>query len=152
MVKRVRLNNPKIGSDEVGYRKPPKRTQFKPGKSGNPKGRPKGVPNFSTDVGKALSKSVKVQKNGRDSSMSTQMASLLVLREKALHGDLRALDHLLDLASRHEARQQTGPARELNVDDRAILAAYVKGALEQRQAEERLGLEPVQPKLTENVV
>jgi hypothetical protein len=26
---------------EVGYKKPPKRTQFKPGKSGNPKGRPK---------------------------------------------------------------------------------------------------------------
>jgi Family of unknown function (DUF5681) len=153
VVKRVRLDNPKIGrSDEVGYRKPPKRTQFEPGKSGNPKGRPKGVPNFSTDVGKALSKSVKVHKNGRDSSISTQMASLMVLREKALHGDLRALDHLLDLASRFEARQQAAPARKLDVDDRAILATYVKEALEQHQGEERLGLEPVQPKMTETVV
>ena len=26
---------------DVGYKKPPKNTQFKPGQSGNPKGRPK---------------------------------------------------------------------------------------------------------------
>ena len=25
---------------EIGYKKPPKHTQFKPGQSGNPKGRP----------------------------------------------------------------------------------------------------------------
>lgn len=42
MVKRVRLNKPKTKkTDDVGYGKPPKRTQFKPGQSGNPKGRPR---------------------------------------------------------------------------------------------------------------
>ena len=30
--------------DDVGYRKPPKHSQFKKGKSGNPKGRPKRKP------------------------------------------------------------------------------------------------------------
>ena len=30
---------------EVGYRKPPAASQFKPGRSGNPKGRPKGARN-----------------------------------------------------------------------------------------------------------
>ncbi|UYV38371.1 DUF5681 domain-containing protein [Rhodobacteraceae bacterium D3-12] len=36
----------KPGSDyEVGYGKPPKATRFKPGRSGNPKGRPRGAKN-----------------------------------------------------------------------------------------------------------
>ena len=34
---------------EVGRGKPPLHTRFKPGQSGNPKGRPKGVRNFKTD-------------------------------------------------------------------------------------------------------
>ena len=32
--------------DAVGYASPPKRTRFKPGRSGNPSGRPKRQPSF----------------------------------------------------------------------------------------------------------
>ena len=35
---------------EVGYKKPPIHTRFKPGVSGNPKGRPKGTKNLATDL------------------------------------------------------------------------------------------------------
>jgi hypothetical protein len=38
------------GDYQVGYGKPPKHTQFKPGKSGNPQGRPKGTKNLKTDL------------------------------------------------------------------------------------------------------
>lgn len=36
---------PKAADYDVGYAKPPRETRFKPGKSGNPKGRPKGAKN-----------------------------------------------------------------------------------------------------------
>ena len=40
---------------EVGYGKPPRKSQFKPGQSGNPKGRPKGRKGFSTILVEELS-------------------------------------------------------------------------------------------------
>jgi hypothetical protein len=48
-----------------------------------------------------------------------------VLREKALRGDARALDRLLELAQRfNNEPTETGPSQALADDDRAILAAY----------------------------
>ena len=43
---------------EVGYRKPPKHSQFKPGQSGNPNGRPRGA-SLATQVRNLLSMSNK---------------------------------------------------------------------------------------------
>jgi hypothetical protein len=127
MVKRVRLNKPKIEkTDDVGFRKPPKRTQFKPGQSGNPKGRPRAVRNFSTDVLSTLQSPIKVNKGGHACNISTQQATLLVLRDKALKGDLKAANHLIDLATRFNTGQQAAATRELDGDDHAILAAYAR--------------------------
>jgi hypothetical protein len=38
----------------VGYKKPPRHSRFQPGKSGNPRGKQKGVRNFGTDVKRTL--------------------------------------------------------------------------------------------------
>src|SRR5256714_12809089 len=84
----------------VGYGKPPTHTQFRAGRSGNPAGRRKGVRNLATDVRRTLRVPVKVKEGGRTRKISTQEGALMRLREKALQGDPRALDRLLELASR----------------------------------------------------
>ena len=115
------------GSDsndyEVGYGKPPPHTQFRAGQSGNPAGRRKGVRNLATDVKRILKVPVKVKENGRSRKISTQEGALMVLREKALKGDPRSLDRLLEYASRFN-----NDAAEIGLtpcaDDQAILEAY----------------------------
>lgn len=110
---------------EVGYRKPPKHAQFKKGRSGNPKGRPKGSRNFSTDVKATLSRPVRLTENGRQRTVSTQLASLARLREKALSGDNKALDKLLDLARMHNDEEMAdAAAATLTPSDSAILEDY----------------------------
>ena len=55
---------------EVGYRKPPRGTQFQPGQSGNPKGRPKSHPSFRSLLEKQIHKKTKVRIGGKIKSMS----------------------------------------------------------------------------------
>ena len=108
---------------EVGYGKPPTHTQYRPGQSGHP-GRRKGVRNLKTDVKRTLAMPVKVTKGGCTRTRSTQEAALMVLREKALNGNTRALDRFLELAFRFN-NDEVGEALQLPADDQAILAAYV---------------------------
>jgi hypothetical protein len=109
---------------EVGYGKPPRDSQYRPGQSGYPAGRRKGVRNLKTDVKRTLKMPVKVTKGGRTRTRSTQEAALMVLREKALNGNTRALERLLELAFRFN-NDEAGLAQQLPADDQAILAAYV---------------------------
>lgn len=83
---------------EVGYRKPPKKNQWKKGQSGNPKGRPKGTKNLSTDLMEELSEMIHVNEGGERKRISKQRAVLKQLAAKALEGDLKAMQTLLTLA------------------------------------------------------
>ena len=50
-----------VDDDDIGHGRPPKRTQFKPGVSGNPKGRPKRKPADVSEVIKdALSGNISI--------------------------------------------------------------------------------------------
>ena len=54
----------------VGNKCPPKQSQFKPGQSGNPAGRPKGSTNLKTKIDKELRKPISVVKNGKPIRMT----------------------------------------------------------------------------------
>lgn len=71
------------------YKEPPTATRFKKGKSGNPKGRPK-LPNIRD----ALARILADEKDG----YTALEATLMALRAKAVRGDIRAAEALLDRA------------------------------------------------------
>jgi hypothetical protein len=85
---------------KVGYGKPPKAKQFKRGKSGNPKGRPKGSLNLATDLTAELGEHITVREDGRSRKVSKQRALIKSLMAKALQGDVRAMGSLLALYAR----------------------------------------------------
>jgi hypothetical protein len=55
---------------KVGFGKPPKAGQFKKGKSGNPRGRPRGSCNLATDLNAELSEQITVREDGRSKRVS----------------------------------------------------------------------------------
>ena len=85
---------------KVGYGKPPKAKQFKRGRSGNPKGRPKGSLNLATDLTAELGEHITVREDGRSRKVSKQRALIKSLMAKALQGDVRATAALLALYAR----------------------------------------------------
>ena len=121
-----------MGRDhDAGYGKPPRHSRFKKGQSGNPKGRPKGGRNFSTDVKATLEEPIRVTHRGKAQTVSTQRAALLRLREKALGGDARALDGLIELARLYNDEEMAEAAIRLSATDAGILEAHDAKVLRQ---------------------
>ena len=79
------------GDNEVGYGKPPKEHQFKPGQSGNTKGRPKSRKSGLTDISGLLNEPVKVKAGGKVREMGPFEAGLWKLAKRAVDKDLRAI-------------------------------------------------------------
>jgi hypothetical protein len=55
----------KDGGYAVGYRRPPRHTQFKKGETGNPKGRPRGSASIALLLRRALADKVLVNEHGK---------------------------------------------------------------------------------------
>ena len=90
-MKRKPPRDPGDGPYEIGYCKPPKHTQFKPGQSGNSKGRPRGQRNFRTAVRDALREKVTIREGDRTRSVSRMDAIIRVTFNNALRSDAKAL-------------------------------------------------------------
>ena len=111
--------------DDVGFGKPPKHTQFKPGQSGNPAGRPKGTKNLKTDLEEELRELITVREGGNQKIVSKQRAMLKSLTAKAVQGDPRAAAIVIDMMYRllHEDDAED-TSRGPSPDDKAIIEAF----------------------------
>jgi hypothetical protein len=107
--------------DRIGYGRPPKQTQFKPGQSGNPSGRPKGARNFRTELLEELAEPIKIKDGDCDVIVSKQRAFIKTLVAAAIGGNTRACGALLTLCAKLGADSED---EELAPDDREILAAF----------------------------
>jgi hypothetical protein len=97
-------------SYEVGYGKPPRHTRFRPGQSGNPRGRPKDAKNLSTLVHEALNEPVVVTENGRRRKVSKRQAIIKQLINRSAQGDLKAMQMLLSTMQEIERRNEAESA------------------------------------------
>ncbi len=81
---------------EIGYAKPPKKTQFKPGQSGNPKGRPKSPCNPTEAIAKELSQYTYIEQNGKRIKMKKMDALARLIINNALRGDKQLIKMLFN--------------------------------------------------------
>ena len=85
------------GDYDVGYGKPPRSGQFKPGQSGNPRGRPKKRSASAEQIAEVLYGKVTVTEGGKRRTVTTLEAFTRRLLQGALKGDSRASANVLKL-------------------------------------------------------
>ena len=136
----------------VGYKRPPKKGQFRKGRSGNPKGRPSGSRNLKTVLSTLLQESVELSINGRPRRKTQLEAYLMVLIRAAIKGNARAWDSLL------RAMQATGlldaaddGAKPLSVSESKLLEQFAERIRRQTLAQmakpgDATAVAPVKPK------
>jgi hypothetical protein len=118
---RLRLED---SHDEVGYGKPPRSHQFKPGESGNPKGRKKGTKNEVTILQELLQHKVTLNERGKARKIILLEAILRKVAEDCLRGNIKSVGFLLN---RYYAAAAGETAQaDLSEDDKAVLEAYLR--------------------------
>lgn len=110
------MDDRKKGPYEVGYGKPPKSGQFKPGQSGNPRGRPKKAPATAEVLEKQLGRELIVSTSEGPKKMPVLEVLIAGQVKKAAAGDTRAVKVLLEAAERHGVGAQP-EAEEVNPED-----------------------------------
>ena len=108
---------------DVGYKKPPRTSQFQKGQSGNPKGRPKGSLSLAAALERTLREKVVIRENGRSYTLSKLDVALKQLSNKAAGGDLAALRLLTALISQIPPPEiKTATAEQVQGEDQQVLA------------------------------
>jgi hypothetical protein len=116
-----------MDDDQTGYKQPPRAGQFKKGRSGNPKGRPKGSGNFKTDLLQVMGETVFILQNGERRPVSGRKAVALKLLHGAMSGDAKALGTLTNHLLKHDIDADAKPQVEIVTEnDRVIIEDFLR--------------------------
>jgi len=120
---------------EVGYGKPPVRSRFKKGQSGNPRG-PRGK-NLPALLVAALDEPVFVTADGRRRKITKREAVVAQLVNKSASADLRATKMLIDMLKDIEKKAGIAPPAETSLApaDEEVIEAFVARLRRQIAAE-----------------
>ena len=86
---------------EVGYGKPPMATRFKPGQSGNRKGRPKRSKSSAVLIDGELNQTIIIHENGKKLRVTKREAIHKQLVNGAIKGDIRKIELLMRWGEKH---------------------------------------------------
>ncbi len=109
----------------VGRGRPPLHSRFKPGRSGNPRGRPKGRKTLGTILDELLDRKITVGVGPTRRKLTAREAILMQQLQGALKGDRKAAQFLLSLTSAIDAAAEPEP-HAASEDDAAVLARFLE--------------------------
>lgn len=109
---------------EVGYCKPPKSGQFKPGISGNSKGRPKLIKDLNSDILEEMQEIITITEGNSTKKMTKQRALIKRITANALNGNIASIK-LLTSMIKSLPNDNTVDNDVLTDEDAKILEDYV---------------------------
>lgn len=112
---------------KIGYGKPPKKSQWKTGQSGNSKGRPKGSKNLKSYLSQELMEPVFVKEGGKTKTVTKQQAMVKGLVAAAMKGNVKACSKVIDLTAQLVPHLiELVMTTDLSAEDQKILVEYEK--------------------------
>ena len=112
-----------------GYGRPPAHSRFRPGRSGNPRGRPKGQRNVRTVLTETLNQKVKIREGDRTRSVTKLDAVIVTTVNRAVNGDPKALASLVVLmrsAGLIAEAPEVADQQPITGNDAALLADFLQ--------------------------
>jgi hypothetical protein len=119
------------GNYDVGYGRPPKQYRFRPGESGNRKGRPKGAKGNASLLREILDRKVKVNSARGLRRISIREAMLTRLTDTALKGCIKATAFLLAQYDHSEPVTQSDN-EGTTPEEQEIIDTYLERVIKQR--------------------
>jgi hypothetical protein len=115
------------GDYRIGKGRPPEASRYRPGQSGNLRGRPRGSKNAGTRAKDELKRQVIVTIGGKKRKMSVADIAYRRLGDKAMSGDQKALGFLLMLANQLDPAEAAAvESPTISEEDLDALADYFR--------------------------